>query len=116
MLNPQFHDTATKFIKALINQRIYLLGTNRSLKNHGHMFQALQNLERYMTSYTYDTDVSMSRFWITHSDDILEIMPGKGSVLYEKNFEVYKNLTIAAYHFLNHPAPLREPLTKSSLN
>jgi hypothetical protein len=111
-----FHQVARSFLKTMLLQRIYLLGTNRSRKKSQKLFDSMEILDGHLSANKYDSDEQMARFWLTHSDQIEIIMPGRGSINYENYRFVFESLSARADQIQNHPDAWWEALMRSSAN
>jgi len=116
MRNSTFHATANDFIKSLIRQRRYLITAGRSHANPGFINNCLDELEKYMTAYKYDTDEKMSNFWVHHSEEIYALIPGKSSGSHKSTLMVYLALNTLARELYHNPVPWWEPLMRVSPN
>ena len=116
MRNPEFHSTATDFINSLIRQRHYLINSGLSKPPLGYINENLQELEKYMKAYKYDSDSKMALFWIRHSDKIFSLIPGRRSGSHEAATKVYLELNSRAHLLTDTCKPWCQPLMAVSPN
>jgi len=86
------HHDLYSFVCSLIAIRKRLLKTERSLKNKMRMAKTVENIDRLLIANRYDNDRLMASFFIRHSEELEEIIPGAGSKLHEKYQERFKSL------------------------
>jgi hypothetical protein len=116
MRSSAFHATASAFIKSLIRQRRYLIAAGHSYVEPGFINKCLEEVDKYMRAYTYDTDEKMSNFWVHHSDEIFALIPGRNSGSHKTTMKVYHQLNTQARDLYFNPVPWWEPLMRVSPN
>ena len=116
MRNPQFHSQAREYIEQLIRQRKFLIKSGRSQANPGFMNSCMDELDKYMKAYKYETDQQMSVFWVRHSDLIFAIIPGHKAGGHEAALQLYHHFNSKARYLIETRSPFWQPLHSVSAN
>ena len=114
--NPEFHITAISYIISLMAQRRYLIATGKSHVNVGYINSCLNELERYLSAYTYDSDTKMANFWLRHSEHIFALIPGKASGSHKTATKVFMQLAGIAHIIHDHPTVYWDTIREFSVN
>lgn len=93
---------AQKFIRLAIRQRRALISSRVSKKNIALMNRHCTTLQNYLNAYRY-TDKQMAGFFIRHSNEIREILPGENSKAHEKILRTYYDLYYEAKQLIERP-------------
>jgi len=72
------------FVKKVIKMRKHLVRNNLSKKNAARVAKSLKKFELYFDFYPNVRDESVIKYCTKHLDDLLFIMPGKGSSSFQK--------------------------------
>ena len=99
-----FHMVANDFVKSLIKQRKYLIRTCQSKADPGFINDCLQEVDKYMSAYKYNSDVKISQFWVMHSEQIYALIPGRNSPVHEATIRKFHELNKIARAITKVPA------------
>ena len=116
MVNRQFHAQAREYIEQLIRQRRFLIKSGRSQANPGYMDSCLEELDKYMKAYKYDSDQQMSVFWVRHSDLIYAIIPGRKAGGHDAAMQLFHHFNSKARFTIETCNPFWQPLYSVSAN
>ena len=116
MRNPQFHIQSRDFIEQLIRQRRYLIRSGRSKADTGYMNSCMEELDKYLKAYPYNTDQTMSVFWVRHSDSIFAIIPGRNAGGHEAAMQLYHHFNAKARYLVETSSPWWQSLMVVSPN
>lgn len=94
--NYPFHARST--IKRIIRMRKRLILNDQSKGDKFRLLRNIEQLEKLLNYYPFNTRETMSRFVIRQAPDIMALIPGKGSRSHEKmmaDFDEIYNEAIA---------------------
>jgi hypothetical protein len=80
----QFATETRHWLESTIKQRKLLLKINKSHKPQTETETAIDILQRLLSSYSYENDLFMARFFCNNVQSIEKILPGFGSSSHEK--------------------------------
>lgn len=72
------------FVKKILRMRKAMVRRGCSMKNQMRVHKAIERFEKYFDFYPTAKDESFKKYCEKHMDDLLVLMPGKGSSSYEK--------------------------------
>jgi len=73
-----------QFVVKVLKMRKHLVRNNLSKKNAARVLKSLKKFELYLDFYPNVSDESIKKYCIKHIDDLLFLMPGKGSSSFQK--------------------------------
>ncbi len=73
-----YHIKAHRFINSVIRQRKLILKKGKSHKEASVMNGIIEELERYLNFYEYNSNEKMAKFFDRQSDNIYLLIPGVG--------------------------------------
>lgn len=72
------------FVKKVVRMRKAMLRRGCSMKNEMRMHKAIEKFERHLNFYPNANDRAIRNFCKRHKDDLLALLPGKGSSSHDK--------------------------------
>lgn len=73
-----------EFVKKVVRMRKAMVRRGCSKKNAMRVHKAIDRFEKYFDFYPNASDGALKRFCQRHKEDLLALMPGRGSSSYEK--------------------------------
>lgn len=87
----QFAIDVRRWLEKIVKQRKLMVKLNCSHKPSPDIIRALERIENELSFYSYEKDLYMARFFQRLKNNIITILPGKGSTSMEKRREEFDN-------------------------
>jgi len=86
----EYSNKTKEWILSVIRQRRLLIKTGHSKIDEKAGRAAIKDLELYLGAYSYANPLHMARFFNSHKNQILIILPGVGAPAHEKRMKEYE--------------------------
>jgi hypothetical protein len=95
-----FYAEARKYIVSLIKQRMYM--AKNHIQQNPVALCAAEKLNKYLSFYAYNNNCQMAKFFINHSGDIMQLIPGGKNKNAESYYQKFMNLSREAQNILHY--------------
>jgi len=94
-----FYADARKYITALVKQRMYM--AKNHIQQNPAALHAAEKLNKQLSFFAYNRNDQMARFFVNHSGDILQLIPGGKSKTQQSYATKFYELAKQAQTILN---------------